>query len=269
MQCRAPPWVYTTRSQLSEVAVGRKKTISDMNAVVHEDAEKYRDLDAEHSMNPSGGTPECGNYEAMEDLFVAATAHWFTEQMKLPFQHLIYAPNRKTELRCGFDLSVAPVNSEKLRLRIQNKISATWCDIANTIPFVARDRPKGAKYPDEYERFRHQLRLACGLFTQSAGRSYPYLLVQQCYCLHDYRRMGRDDLKAPIPALDHELRSMAIDLANGKFIDAANRYEAWRLEIATDPANKRATCRAIMPEGDPIPLEVRSLNYLLDQLRDH
>jgi hypothetical protein len=45
-----------------------------INKAIHEDAAKYRDLDAEPGMNSSGGTPFCGNKEALEDLFVAATA---------------------------------------------------------------------------------------------------------------------------------------------------------------------------------------------------
>jgi hypothetical protein len=245
-----------------------RKTISDMNAVVHEDAEKYKDLDAEDGMNPCGVYPPCGNYEALEDLFVAATAHWFTQQLDRPFHEVVYAPNRRTEPKCGFDLSIAPVNTKKLRLRIQNKISATWCDTGYTISLTAKDRPKGAKYADECERFREQLRLLCSLYHRSNGRSYPYLLVQQCYCLHDYRRMGRDDLKVPIPPLKNELRSMAIDLTSDKFIDAAQRNAAWRIELATNPDSKKATCQAVMPDGEPIPLEVRSLDYLVGQLQE-
>ncbi len=246
--------------------MARQKKSSQIDFAVHEDDKRNAELDAQPGMNPSGGTPLCGNAEAMEDMLVIATANWFAEKLKKPIQDVVYAPNRRTELKCGFDLSVAPANSKELRLRIQNKASTTWCDLANTIVFKAKDRPDGRETQTEEERFRHQVRLLCSLHEQTKGVSYPYLLVQQCFCLHDYRRMDREVLDVAVPPIDSNLRSIAVDLADKTFVKACWKYDTWELRIVTDPAANKATCQAIMPKGDPITLNVRNLGYLVSQL---
>jgi hypothetical protein len=242
------------------------KTTSRIASAVHEDAERYVDLDAEPGMNPSGGTPYCGNREALEDLFVAATAHWFTRQMQLPFQHVVYAPNRRIEARCGFDLSIAPVNSERLRLRIQSKVSPTWCDTVDTIELPA-ERYLGGEVQSDANRLHHQVGLLCGMWIESKQKAYPYLLVQQCFCLHEYRRMGQKVLDVDVPTIEAPLRSMAIDLSNEAFINKCLSKDTWKIQIETNPTNGLATCNGVITGGETVPLVVRSLAALVKQLR--
>ncbi len=242
------------------------KTVSQIAEVVHADARSYVDLDTEPGMNPSGGTPHCGNKEALEDLFVSATANWFAAETKLPFQEVVYAPNRWIERDCGFDLSIAPVNSTRLRLRIQNKIEASWCDASNNISFHAsRFEGTTERWTDE-NRLHHQVRLLCSMYPESKERAYPYLMVHQCFCLHEYRRMGRKVSEIYVPNLGDKLRTMAIDLTNPNFIAMCLEQTEWTLQLATDPEKQEATCNAVIPGEKSIPLEVRDLQYLLNQL---
>jgi|GEM_PF-5801721 len=218
-------------------------------------------------MNPSGGTPECGNKEALEDLFVAATAHWFTRQMQLPFERVVYAPNRRIEARCGFDLSIAPVNAERLRLRIQNKISPTWCDTGEPIELSARRHPGGDVKWSEEHRLHRQVGLLCGMSIESKEKAYPFLLVQQCFCLHEYRRMGHTVLGVDVPGIESPLRSMAIDLSSKAFTDRCLEDDTWTIHIQIDPRHGFTTCHGELSDGKRVRLVVRSFATLVKQLR--
>ena len=77
-----------------------------LDVAVHEDAEQYKELDLQPGMNPCGLSLECGNIETMEDLLVAATGNWFSRRLDIPFHEVVYAPNRRVETHCGFDLSI-------------------------------------------------------------------------------------------------------------------------------------------------------------------
>jgi hypothetical protein len=248
--------------------MGRKKQISDLNAAVHVDAEKYNELDLQPGMNPSGLSLECGNIETMEDLLVAATAHWFSGRLGRQFHEVVYAPNRHVERACGFDLSVAPLNTTKFRLRIQNKAATTWCDEAKTIPLPARERTGANKYMTGPERLFDQVGRLCSLYHASNGLSLPYLLVQQCYCLHDYRRMGRKDLDVPVPPIEDKFRSMAIEFTKPEFLAVFHQCDKWELQLAVDPAKSSVSCKAVMSDQTPIDLEVRTLEYLAGLLEE-
>jgi len=243
------------------------KSKSKIACAVHADADSYAELDADPNINPCGGTPDCGNKEALEDLLVAATAHWFTVQMKLPFQQIVYAPNRYIERRCGFDLSIAPVNTKNVRLRIQSKINPTWCDTENTIELSAKRHPGGDVRFSTANRLHHQIELLGRTSLNSEKKAYPYLLVQQCYCLHDYRRMGREVQNVKLPDIEDPLRSIVIDLSEESFIDKCLNEDSWMIQIQTDPKNARATCNGVMGGGQTISLAVRTLKDLVKQLK--
>lgn len=237
-----------------------KKRASEINRVVHEDAKQYKDIDSTPGMNACGGTPRCGNEEALEDIFVAATAHWFANQLKAPFHKVIYAPNRRVEERCSFDLSVGLVNTTKIRLRIQSKIYTGACDVAQTIIIP---RPSKATKPDRVVR---QVEELCNVFRKSKGVARPYLMIHQCRCLHEYRRMGTVVDKIPVPALDHALRSIAIDLASKDFAANCHPGSNWKLRITTDPLEQTVSCVAKIPNVMSEEISVCTLADLLKEL---
>lgn len=240
---------------------------SQIARVVDTDAQRFIDIDAEPGMNICGGTPECGNKEALEDLLTTCTANWFATNLGLPIQQVIYSPNRVTERRCGFDLSVGRFNSPKLRLRIQSKFSATWCDEPQLLSLPAKKPVVGQERLSEAERLFLQLELLCQTFTCSAGQCYPYLLVQQCYCLHEYRRMDGEFESLRIPNIDGLFRSMAIDLSNEEFRRAFAIASAVDIQLLLHPATERITCEAVFPGPSRQTLVVKSLPDLLAQLK--
>lgn len=243
------------------------KTSSLIAKAVHDDAKKHVDFDAQPGMNTCRGVPKCGNAEALEDLFVAATAHWFADKLNLPFHEVIYAPNRIVERRCGFDLSVGQFNSKKIRIRIQSKIVPTWCDVKNSIRLDARQHDGTPKTQwTSANRLHRQAELLGSICAESKQRAFPYLMVHQCFCLHEYRRMGRSLGTVEVPRLEAGLRTLAVDLSDPTFIQHATQDETWALWIDTDPAAKSATCKVILSDNSEIPLEVRDLQFLLDQI---
>ena len=248
--------------------MSRARAESPLDAAVHKDAERFRELDLEPGMNPSGVSLECGNPETMEDLLVAATAHWFATRLKKKFHEVIYAPNRFVERACGFDLSIAPLNTREYRLRVQNKVVTKWCDIAQTISLPASTWEDPEKRMTNAELLHYQVSKLCTLYQSSGTRSAPYLLIQQCYCLHDYRRMGREVLDTKSPPIESKFRSMAIELADEALIKAINQYPNWALQLTSNPPADTVTCRAIMPDGSSVPLRVRDLESLAKILEE-
>ena len=235
-----------------------------LDAAVHKAAAQYKELDIQPGMNPCGLSLDCGNIETMEDLLVAATGNWFSRRLDMPFHEVVYAPNRKVETHCGFDLSIGRLNTMKKRLRIQNKTVTRWCDQTDPIVLRAKLKPKDRKNTSADERLLLQVKCLCKLYQDSEGKSQPYLLVQQCYCLHDYRRMGRRDLKSP--ALDNQLRSMAIDLSDEKFRKLVAKDVAWKFQLDFASEQRRVKCRVLSNIEEPIPLTVLSLKDLVGQL---
>jgi hypothetical protein len=175
---------------------------------------------------------------------------------------VIYAPNRSVENRCALDLSVAPVNARDLRLRIQAKFEATWCDVANTIE-VRAERRSGREPMTSQYRLHHQVGLLCSFYGESRKRSYPYLLVQQCYCLHEYRRMGTTVSGVPVPPITHRLRSILLDLTKEQFATTCLNLESLTIRITTDPAVGTAKAEEQITGGATIPLTVRGLGDLV------
>jgi hypothetical protein len=242
--------------------MGRTRAESPLGGAVHKDAERSRELDLEPGMNPSGMPLECGNLETMEDLLVAAKAHWFSGRLKKQFHEVVYAPNRFVERACGFDLSIAPLNTREYRLRVQNKVVTTWCDLPSTITLKATRWADEKKRMTSWERLQDQVARLCTLYHASGTRAVPYLLIQQCYCLHDYRRMGREDLDVKSPPIHSKYRSMAIELADETFIAAINKHESWTFQLTPNPPADTVACLAIMPDGFSVPLIVRDLEGL-------
>jgi hypothetical protein len=116
-----------------------------LDAAVHEEAEQYKELDLQPGMNPCGLSLECGNIETMEDLLVAATGNWFSRRLDIPFHEVVYAPNRRVETHCGFDLSIGRLNTLNKRLRIQNKTVTRWCDQTDPNSSASQGETRGPR----------------------------------------------------------------------------------------------------------------------------
>ena len=224
---------------------------------IHRDAKQYSELDVQRpSLNPCMNqdkeddcSQHCRNRETMEDLFVAMTAHWFATQLNQPFNEIIYSPNSRVEKRCGFDLSVGAFNSEKVRLRLQHKVLRRWID---------RDMNKTLSQP----HISNQIQALCNAFKKDEA-CRPFLVVHQCKCIHDYRRMGVRMVGSNevVPNLTNPLRTLCIDLSSGNLPNMLHEGMACPIRICTSVLEESTQAFAILND-EQIELKVLALDDL-------
>jgi hypothetical protein len=148
----------------------------------------------------SGG---CHLSPALEALFAGTLAQMLTKRLmekqdKWLENEVLYAPHTTSECNVGFDYSVGHFEGFK-RVRWMHKHASNWCDDS------FRWEPKNK---DETKRCVNHADL---LLTQFRIQNYeirPFLVLSVCYCLHEYRRMGR----AQVPDVDDERRWVIADL---------------------------------------------------------
>jgi hypothetical protein len=132
--------------------------------------------------------------------------HLATNGAEPPFNQFFYIPSTRAEKKVGYDLSIGHYPSE-FRIRTMHKVLlSNWCDetwewlVSSSVN--ARDRHS----PD----YRHLTTL---LRSYSDNPNLvPILVVNVCYCLHEYRRMGATYEGYRIPSIDSLLRTAIIPL---------------------------------------------------------
>jgi hypothetical protein len=156
---------------------------------------------------------ECENLQrncklatGLEGLFVAEIASrfhaWLHERRGWKFNECIYFPSTRIERKCGFDLSIGHFEQRR-RVRLMHKLVQKWCDTG----WDWHSKKEWSGDPKIYRCADHIVSLV-QQFQQSQGLILPYLSLTACFCLHEHRRMGCDD----IPAFEHHSRSLFIDL---------------------------------------------------------
>jgi hypothetical protein len=175
------------------------------------------ELDSDLALNPCEVTSaNCRLSSGIETTFVALTAHWLLEKVRadghrVRFQEAIYMPSRRAERRGGFDLSIGEFTG-RTRVRTMHKVlygksrfNGTktfnrWCDESWN---WAITQASGGDY-------MHLWSLLDNFAQEQVFR--PYLVLHLCYCVHEYRRMGRIVEGLHIPAFDSLLRTVVVDL---------------------------------------------------------
>ena len=148
--------------------------------------------------NPSS----CKLSRGLEGLFVADIASRLHQEIQKhehdwAFHEFVYMPSTKIEKKCGFDVSFGHFEREpKLRVRLMHKLQRNWCDTK------WKWNSKSYRSSDHISKLVAQSR-------NSAGKIRPYVSFSVCYCLHEHRRMGRND----VPAFEDARRTLFVDLS--------------------------------------------------------
>lgn len=218
----------------------------------------------------------CELATGIETSLVAMTAHWLIEKMRVEgreadYQENVFMPSRRAEARGGFDLSLGHY-ATRHRVRTMHKVlyGRYWCDEA----WSWKTRLRGNDW-------KH-LRSLIQLFERDGGFR-PYLTFHVCFCVHDYRRMGKMLGDIPIPAFENILRTVVVDLGeivrqrgmpenNGTFIISKQSHKRIQNEAATDYlvriAAKDLFDARITGDAEDVMLPILSLSELYDLNRD-
>lgn len=205
----------------------------------------------------------CPLSPGIEHLFVSCTAHHALERIrksedKVQFQHVIYSPHSTIEKKCGFDLSIGHFE-RPFRVRMMHKLlhsnnHGKWCD--EPWRWTSKDDPQA----------HGQLRTLLETYSHAdnARRFEPFLAIHVCYCIHEYRRMGRSG----IPAFDHLRRTVIVDLREITGVakwHAIVTHPATSLGVSLDPTQDVAD--AFLQNGSDIVLRWKA--WPLVRLLDH
>lgn len=110
---------------------------------------------------------------------------------------VLYAPHLRSERRVGFDYSAGHFCGPK-RVRWMHKHASKWCDAD------LRWNPKSADKP----RCRNHALLLLDQLRREPKNMRPFFILSLCFCLHEYRRMGRNG----VPAVEDSRRWVIADL---------------------------------------------------------
>lgn len=144
----------------------------------------------------------CQLSQSLEALFAGFLAQRLSNRV-LQIQNdwteseILYAPHTTSEANVGFDYSLGYFSGPR-RVRWMHKHASNWCD--DKFTWTA----KGA----EKSRCGRHAKLLLKQFNSNRDHIRPFLIMSVCYCLHEYRRMGRNG----VPQLDDPRRWIIADL---------------------------------------------------------
>lgn len=207
--------------------------------------------DPDPALNPCEvGNANCNLSTGIEATFVTVMAHQLMQRLQprgceLGLHEVIYIPNLRAEARGGFDLSIGR-SLERPRVRTMHKLLYGcaefnhWCD-ENWNWSIRRGsgdwdhlRTLLANFAREYERRSFQ----------------PFLVLNVCYCLHEYRRMGRLIADVPVPEFDNPLRTVIINL--GEIVDQLGA-NGWQEMLEAEEFELQVEKQAIAQELNEAP----------------
>ena len=154
----------------------------------------------------------CPVAPGIEHVFVAGMANAAFLRVRqdnraAEFHQFIYSPHSTIEKKCGFDLSIGHYQ-QPCRVRLMHKLlhfrsnKRKWCD-------------EDWKWSSRSERHNHKhLEILLSNFEErhNKGRYEPFVVINTCYCIHEYRRMGCEHEGVRIPGFDDYRRTAVIDL---------------------------------------------------------
>lgn len=197
----------------------------------------------------------CHLTTGIEHCFVALTCHKLALYLRETgiqsnFQDVIYIPNLRAEKKGGFDLSIGVgVSDLTPRLRTMHKMLDgrrsfnRWCDESWRWSITRKDK----------KDWNHLNTLLSNYIDNLANNEFrPFLILHVCYCLHDYRRMGKVIDGTRIPDFSEPLRSTVIDISQ---IVTGLREEIWRDLLNSDDFELQITKDVLNREPDESPGE--------------
>lgn len=186
-------------------------------------------LSDEHALDLEGGVDHpkkvegpCRIASGIETTFVSAFCDYIRTSINLeiPFHKYFYIPSRPAESLVGYDLSIGRYETQR-RIRTMHKVVyETWCD-QEWEWSLANRRPRPTS---DYSHFITLLRQ-----YKNHPNLIPYLVLHVCYCIHDYRRMGKEYEGWQIPPFSSILRTVIISLPN-----LCEQLEGWEQAINQD-----------------------------------
>ena len=185
---------------------------SPVGRAVQHDSEHQVEADRTFGISqPRGSHDHCAGLATSEESFfttVLACHLWSRMKHHLPFHQFFDIASRRTENVLGSDLSIGQYDSI-FRIRLMHKVvDNTWCDEGWRLSF-AYDEDGYQGGTGDYGHLKTLLET-----YQRHPNIEPYLVVNVIYCVHDYRRIGKELPGIPfaIPGLDSLLRTVVVDL---------------------------------------------------------
>jgi len=201
--------------------------------------------DADLALNPCEvSATSCRLASGIETTFVALMAHWLVQRLQadghmMSFQEIVYMPSRRAERQGGFDLSIGEFTS-RTRVRTMHKVLYgrrgfnRWCD--ESWNWSIRNTGRG-----------DWCHLKALLASYADERVFqPFLVLHLCFCVHEYRRIGKLVGNLRVPDLDSPLRTVVVDL--GTVVDQLGdndwhmlvEAEGFQLQIAKQAPEQKS-----------------------------
>jgi hypothetical protein len=211
----------------------------------------------------------CPLASGIEHVFVFETACRALEAVKevIPaalYHHVMYSPWINIEPKCGFDLSIGHFERPN-RLRLMHKIitcsaaGAKWCD--EDWSWNSRDED------------RNRLHMEKLLLTHKRNPIYqPYIALHVCYCIHEYRRMGKTGShNRHIPGFEDPRRTAIVDLSPVASLDKVRERiltEELSVAVRNDlQAGKPIATLVGARQGEPTTLKVMDIPGFLTEVK--
>lgn len=120
------------------------------------------------------------------------------------YNQWVYMPSRRAEEKIGYDLSIGKYDCQK-RVRTMNKLLLSWCDNRRAWSFK-----RGGKDHNHFVRLYNDWAKS----EDSKDSLTAYLVINICYCIHEFRRMGLilEGYNYRIPGFDSLLRTLIVPL---------------------------------------------------------
>jgi hypothetical protein len=135
-------------------------------------------------------------------------------QENLPSYHQVfYVPNLQAEARVGYDLSIGHFH-QNFRIRTMHKvINERYCDQDWSFRFHYSRNANG-EYSGDYGHFIKLTGNDVQVEPEEPNVNvFPFMVLNICFCIHDYRRMGLNSSGQIInPPFDSLLRTVIINL---------------------------------------------------------
>lgn len=129
------------------------------------------------------------------------------------YQHIFFVPNLKAEAKVGYDLSIGHYRQNR-RVRTMHKvINERYCDQPWSYRFKF-DQTQSGEATGDYGHFLNLLNPRSADFELRVVNIRSFIVINICYCIHDYRRMGiiSEHHQIEVPAFSSLLRTIIVDL---------------------------------------------------------
>lgn len=131
----------------------------------------------------------------------------------IEYHHIFYISNLKAEAKVGYDLSIGNyLQSDRVRT-MHKVINERYCDQPWTYRFKY-GRNESGEFTGDYGHFMKLLYEHQGDLEHPGAQIFPYLVINICHCIHDYRRMGTiyEPEQLTMPSFRSLLRTIIVDL---------------------------------------------------------